>query len=394
MRRVWEDEDDEQDADDEMDDQDADESEEEPDNEDNSADEYECEEDRTTANALNAIMRLKGNDPTTQLQREALGVLADAAQDAKRERLQREEEEAEAEQERQERRRRKAETRRQEEDSHRKEDAGRKAKEDRRLALDDEDHLADIRYRNAQAARLEAEADLLKRKATAPRPERRPESPPEQPALRRPVEVTAPAFRPPVAPVHTPDPEPAPRPRLSSSPAYKPRQDAQVQPAPSRPVVVTSTQQSKMERLAPARPVVVTPTPQPRTKRPTKVPSVPERTKMEQEPSRFRPRPSPMVQTVAAVASRPTSPEPPPSTQPPAPQPPAAKVHEAILPALTGADLATWRKRLAITQRTAAERLGVQQGTVSKAEGCPRSPLGPTLYAALVREMAAERQTA
>ncbi len=58
--------------------------------------------------------------------------------------------------------------------------------------------------------------------------------------------------------------------------------------------------------------------------------------------------------------------------------------------ALTGADLAGWRSRLGLTQQAAAKRLGVGQGTVSKAESKGGAPLGPTLLRALASALAQE----
>jgi DNA-binding XRE family transcriptional regulator len=54
-------------------------------------------------------------------------------------------------------------------------------------------------------------------------------------------------------------------------------------------------------------------------------------------------------------------------------------------PVLTGADLADFRRRAALTQVAAAKRLGVTQGTISKAEGNPRAALGQALADALQR---------
>ena len=48
-------------------------------------------------------------------------------------------------------------------------------------------------------------------------------------------------------------------------------------------------------------------------------------------------------------------------------------------PTLTGADLAAWRARHGLTQQVAADRLGVRQGTVSKAESRGAGALGPAL---------------
>jgi len=63
-------------------------------------------------------------------------------------------------------------------------------------------------------------------------------------------------------------------------------------------------------------------------------------------------------------------------------------------PSLTGADLAGWRKRLGLTQQAAADRLGVRQGTVSKAEGKPGTALGPTLRNALAGALRSESRSA
>ena len=62
--------------------------------------------------------------------------------------------------------------------------------------------------------------------------------------------------------------------------------------------------------------------------------------------------------------------------------------------ALTGADLAAWRTRLALTQQAAADRLGVRQGTISKAEGKPRAALGPALRDALAEALRAGSRSA
>ena len=56
---------------------------------------------------------------------------------------------------------------------------------------------------------------------------------------------------------------------------------------------------------------------------------------------------------------------------------------------LTGADLARWRSSLGLTQQVAADRLGVRQGTISKAERRADAPLGPSLRQALADELAA-----
>ena len=62
--------------------------------------------------------------------------------------------------------------------------------------------------------------------------------------------------------------------------------------------------------------------------------------------------------------------------------------------ALTGADLANWRSRIGLTQQAAASRLGVGQGTISKAESKGTVPLGPALLRALAAALAQEHRTA
>jgi len=61
---------------------------------------------------------------------------------------------------------------------------------------------------------------------------------------------------------------------------------------------------------------------------------------------------------------------------------------------LTGADLARWRSRLGLTQQAAADRLGVRQGTISKAESKGRVKLGPSILLALAAALAKEHRTA
>ncbi len=76
------------------------------------------------------------------------------------------------------------------------------------------------------------------------------------------------------------------------------------------------------------------------------------------------------------------------------PSPPASpRVVNEVAPeaaAPTGLDLAAWRARLALTQQAAADRLGVRQGTISKAEARRGRPLGPTVAQALRQERATE----
>ncbi len=83
-------------------------------------------------------------------------------------------------------------------------------------------------------------------------------------------------------------------------------------------------------------------------------------------------------------------------------RPPAHRVAEEPIrflsgndaPPLTGADLTAWRTRHGFTQQAAADRLGVRQGTVSKAEGRSGALLGPALRDALADVIAVERHLA
>ena len=114
-------------------------------------------------------------------------------------------------------------------------------------------------------------------------------------------------------------------------------------------------------------------------------------------------RPSPAPTTHRSTPTRPTSPPitqtvPPSSRQPvftphPAPQvrpptsPPVIQRATAPVPppasTLNGADLARWRASAGLTQRAAAERLGVAPSTVAKAELLPEKALGEQLRVAL-----------
>jgi len=64
------------------------------------------------------------------------------------------------------------------------------------------------------------------------------------------------------------------------------------------------------------------------------------------------------------------------------------RFHQAGQTPLTGADLRGWRSRLGLTQQAAADRLGVRQGTISKAEGRRDKALGPAVQAALAAALA------
>ncbi len=86
---------------------------------------------------------------------------------------------------------------------------------------------------------------------------------------------------------------------------------------------------------------------------------------------------------------------------PPALRPVSRPVEEPIrfplasdAPPLTGADLTAWRSRHGLTQQAAADRLGVRQGTVSKAESRGGALLGPALRDALADLLAEDRSPA
>ena len=53
------------------------------------------------------------------------------------------------------------------------------------------------------------------------------------------------------------------------------------------------------------------------------------------------------------------------------------------LSSLTGYDLVVFRRRIQVTQKVLAGQLGVEQGTISKAETALKAKLGPTLQVAL-----------
>jgi DNA-binding XRE family transcriptional regulator len=74
----------------------------------------------------------------------------------------------------------------------------------------------------------------------------------------------------------------------------------------------------------------------------------------------------------------------------PAEEPDRVLIDDATT-ALTGAELAAWRTRHGLTQQAAADRLGVRQGTVSKAESRGAGALGPALREALAGVLAEER---
>ena len=91
-----------------------------------------------------------------------------------------------------------------------------------------------------------------------------------------------------------------------------------------------------------------------------------------------------VASTTVDLAKRPRK------AEPLVPRPVRSDTHTS----LTGADLAIWRSRLDLTQQAAADRLGVRQGTISKAESKGRVKLGPTLLLALAAALAKEHRTA
>ncbi len=75
-----------------------------------------------------------------------------------------------------------------------------------------------------------------------------------------------------------------------------------------------------------------------------------------------------------------TVPAPPPSTTTPLAVPSS---HAESAPYLLGGDLSAFRKRIRVSQRALAVRLGVDQGAISRAEGRPMALLPPALHRAL-----------
>ncbi len=87
--------------------------------------------------------------------------------------------------------------------------------------------------------------------------------------------------------------------------------------------------------------------------------------------------------TPSHTASTPATPPRQTSSQEAKPRPEHAERQPA--PTYTGADIIRFRDKHSLTQRAAAERLGVAHGTVAKAECAPQKPLGPTLQEAMGR---------
>ena len=83
-----------------------------------------------------------------------------------------------------------------------------------------------------------------------------------------------------------------------------------------------------------------------------------------------------------------------PSTAPKVAAPPAPLQDHEIPPAgeFTGAHLLRWRRGLKLSQRPAAQRLGISQGWLSKTEKALTERVGPKLQDALERELGPHRQ--
>ena len=110
--------------------------------------------------------------------------------------------------------------------------------------------------------------------------------------------------------------------------------------------------------------------------------------------------PAPRASNAPAAARAPApaaSPAPPQNAAAPTipakvPAPPANPVDE--LPALTGADLASYRTWLGASQRALAAKLAVEQSVISKSEGKPTTVLPPQLRKALHLAMQEPRDVA
>jgi len=126
---------------------------------------------------------------------------------------------------------------------------------------------------------------------------------------------------------------------------------------------------------------------------PTEVKAVPEpdtATEVTSPPKPEAQQPTPLPNETTAPPAKPEAPSrPTPRHQlvPPQEASPPAVPHLAQESALiyTGADLVRFRSEHTLTQRAAAEKLGVAHGTIAKAEIVPTKPLGPTLQQAISR---------
>lgn len=207
---------------------------------------------------------------------------------------------------------------------------------DREL-VEREERRAEIRWRNAEAARIEAEAARARAAARPVVP-----TEPARPAVQRSTVLVA-------------------QPRPIAAPIPRPPKQAAARPLVVP--VIAATQPSR--------------SPPPPTSATTITLKVPERTNRVRTPTAALAR-YPAAQPPVTV---PTAPVPTPRPTRPGPRAQARPgVGEQLL---SGHDLVRWRGQQGITQRAAAERLGVAPSTVAKAELAPSKQLGEQLQAAL-----------
>lgn len=232
--------------------------------------------------------------------------------------------------------------------------AERAARHDREL-IERADRDAAVRLKNAESARIEAETAWMAAQA-------------------RPVAKSVVVASPPSVPLMAPPRVvPPPQPQRASPSPPRPMTPGPATWSPPQPTVLRPTRSEQpAARLAPARQPGPPPAPA----------SVP----------RYAPRRQREVQPAYQVpAARSPISSPAPSVRPPPVRVVAAPPRSPAVPApglLTGADLARWRTRRGITQRGAAEELGVAPSTVAKAELVPSRPLGEQLRVGLAAALA------
>ena len=175
---------------------------------------------------------------------------------------------------------------------------------------------------------------------------------------------------------------------------------AQAQPVAARPPVISRKKPVKQHKaggrrsdaasLRAKRPAM----PATHSSRPVQVvsPSPPRQPIPPRQPRTPRPDPQRVASTPRATVAFSTADlvKKPHRAKPPVPRPTQPDRQAS----LTGADLANWRSRLGLTQQAAANRLGVGQGTISKAESKGAVPLGPALLRAFAAALAREQRNA
>lgn len=305
-----------------------------------------CEEDEVALKALTALLDVEGDGELAQASREALAVIGDEAMAMKKRRLE-----------------------------------------------------------------AEREAAVARRAAAVPQePEPpRPSVAPRAPAIVRAARVPGPRREP-------PRPPGPPRPTAVAR-APEPREGARIAPPVSRPVVPV-----RVPPIAPkpvGLPSVVAASPRAETPtRPTRVPARPAPL-----PSGTPSRVGVPVGSATALHGRRLPAAPPPLLRPPptrrgavappkaapattgrsltaktallarpAPMPSTGAAQPEEPPPLKGADLLAWRSGRGLNQQGAAARLGISQGTVSKAEARASTVLSPTTRRALAEVLAQEAQ--